>query len=190
MGFAIVLICLVSNCIIGAFGHKFQTSQQPLVKDKTLKWVSASDAFFSHLDPAGYEDNTVSFVARAQIAGSWIPGKAISWLGVTYLAYVPLDGEEITEIPNFQVLLAPPGTTSWVEAHDSVIPSLPVFGGNDPNTGESTYICRGANINGTNLIPGKLILSQGTCYLPHYVEFPVTKYEVLVVNAYGESIGV
>ncbi|CAL8143301.1 unnamed protein product [Orchesella dallaii] len=148
-----------------------------------IDWVGSRVVDLSDLTLGGKEDNQTLFVCRAQWEGDWIPGKARvdAQDGILrcHFQYWQV-GHNSTD---FEVLVWPSETTSWVETEGSIIPNRAVVSGIDPGNDEVTYVCRAWH--GNELIVGKALESFGVCFIAADGEPRISKYEVLVKNAYG-----
>jgi len=155
------------------------------MEPRFVTWVPAKNGnhpkFAVH---AGIDKGNKLYVARARYNNGVIPGKVV--VGHTS-AYISYDGKEVP-MANYEVLVAPPATLSWVDCLGSNIPPFALPGGQDPN-GETYYIGRVFH-QGTVTV-GKVHPSHGTCYVPHGgLEYPYTDYEILVKNKLGRAMNV
>ncbi|ODM93017.1 hypothetical protein Ocin01_13666 [Orchesella cincta] len=159
-----------------------------------IRWISATEAKanMSQLIPAGINPRfSTSYVARGRLPihnNRWIPGKAYKKEEklVMYYAY---RGEELST-EDFELLVVPFDTTTWIwmDSEIKVFPKLAIVGGLEPNTVETMYICRGTYDN--YVITGNLLKSSGVCSISYnYGEVRLHHYELLVINPYGESLG-
>jgi len=150
-----------------------------------ITWVSKSNGthakFAVH---AGIDSGKKLYVARAHHEGGVIPGKL--HIGHSHV-YIPFGGKEVSK-QQYEVLIAPPGSLSWIDGEGANIPYNAVEGGRDPN-GEPYYIGRVYH-QGTVTV-GKVQRSHSTCYVAHAgKEHGYRNYEILVKNAYGRAINV
>jgi len=134
---------------------------------------------------AGLDSGRELYVIRGFHQGGTIPGKL--HVGHTS-AYIGYNGEEIP-MPNYEVLVAPVASLSWVDGFGGQIPPNAVPGGRDPASGETYYIGRAWHNN--TITVGKIHPSHGSCYFPYGGKEHATKtYEVLVKNALGRAMNV
>ncbi|ODM89231.1 Cysteine--tRNA ligase [Orchesella cincta] len=151
-----------------AFAGLFISSSA--IHQEKLQWVDNSDAYVSHLIPAGGNRGGygVFYVAREKFDGNWVPGKTMVVEGI---------------------LTTPPGATSWVRAENASIPAQSVVVDEEGVNDEETFICRALHRN--DITPGKLLPSVGLCQVPYVgLEYSYPEYEVLVINDYGLANGV
>ncbi|ODM93865.1 Natterin-3 [Orchesella cincta] len=155
------------------------------MEPRQITWVPKSHGghakFAVH---AGIDSGNKLYVARAHHFGGIVPGKL--HIGHSHV-YIPYNGLEVS-VPQYEVLIAAPGTLSWVDGEGSNIPQHAIQGGRDPN-GEPYYI--GRVFHQGTITVGKVQRSHGTCYVPHGgKEHGYRNYEILVRNAYGRALNV
>ncbi|CAL8068661.1 unnamed protein product [Orchesella dallaii] len=151
-----------------------------------LKWESASTISSDQLDPAGKEGEFTYYVARGSVRKNWLNGKSLVMNG-EHVAYTPYAGQE-AEATDFQVLVVPAGTTSWVASGGNNLPNYWIAGGYHPAVNETTVICRAFHAG--HLIVGNGLKSYGACYTEYLNKVhPYSSYEILVLNDYGIATG-
>ncbi|OXA50535.1 uncharacterized protein LOC110853773 [Folsomia candida] len=155
------------------------------VQPMGIQWIPMSGgAVPPYATQAGLDSGRELYVIRAYHQGGMIPGKLHVGHSSAYIAY---GGEEVPT-PNYEVLVAPVASLSWVDGQGSFIPPNAVPGGRDPG-GETYYIGR-VWLNGTITV-GKIHPSHGSCYVPYGgKEHPSHTYEILVKNALGRAMNV
>jgi hypothetical protein len=133
---------------------------------------------------AGIDSGNKLYVARAHHQGAMVPGK----LHISHShCYIPYDSVEVA-VYSYEVLVAPPGSLSWVPGRNGHVPDNAVVGGHDVD-GETYYIGR-VITNGTVTV-GKVHPSHGVCYVSFGgKELRFDTYEILVKNALGQFLNV
>ncbi|XP_035701025.1 uncharacterized protein LOC110861924 isoform X2 [Folsomia candida] len=90
-----------------------------------LQWVAMSRGSFPKFAvEAGIDSGKKLYVARASHAGGVVPGKLHVGHSSAYIAY---DGKEIS-MPNYEVLIGPTASLSWVESSNGQVPQHAVIG--------------------------------------------------------------
>lgn len=153
--------CLVASCFVLIWCSVAEAA--------SLEWVKAGqgeklDVFNVGLEPAGIEGTSYLYVARVQPDPSnsrRVPGK----LKVDYRFIAFVSDEEITDYNKFEVLVAPPGSTSWLASSEKNLPENAIVGGELPD-GSPAYICRALHSTG-NVIVGKYFGEEGYCKYPY-----------------------
>ncbi|CAG7717400.1 unnamed protein product [Allacma fusca] len=113
-------------------------------------------------------------VARAYFNGALIPGKLHAGHTSCYVAW---NGQE-HPVPNYEVLVAPPGVLRWVPSTGGYLLANAVLGGHSEN-GEQLLVGRAYHAGTT--VPGKVHPSHRVCYIPYGgQEIPVSHYDVLM----------
>jgi len=150
-----------------------------------LEWVSQSGgAYPPYAVHAGVDSDNELYVARAHHEGAIVPGKLHVTHSSIYIAY------NMAEVPvgDYEVLIAPPASLSWVEGSGGNTPTNAVEGGHE-NDGEKLFI--GRVIHEGTVTVGKVHPSHGVCYFPYAgEELNSADYEILVRNAFGLLKGV
>jgi len=150
---------------------------------QTISWVPQSGGdrpkFAVH---AGIDEGAKLFVARAHHDGALVPGK----LHVGHSSiYIPYNMKEEPK-DDYEVLIAPPASVSWVPGEGGSIPDNAIPGGYESN-GETMYI--GRAIHNGKVTIGKVHPSHGVCYVAYGgEELNFSEYEILVKNALGRMM--
>jgi len=165
----------------GAGWNAGQHGAQPA----TIQWLpSRGGQAAPYAVPAGLDSGRELYVIRAYHEGGTVPGKLHVGHSSAYIAYA---GNEVPKY-DYEVLVAPVASLSWVDGQGSHIPPHAVPGGRDPN-GETYYVGR-VWLNGTITV-GKVHPSHGACYVPYGgQEHASHSYEILVRNALGRAMNV
>ncbi|ODM92171.1 Golgi-associated plant pathogenesis-related protein 1 [Orchesella cincta] len=179
------------SAVIAAFIFLVEAKTLTTKEGQKIQWIPSGDARknMSQLIPAGEDTNgKINYVARGTLSrhdSRWVPGKAHMNGNVFYMYYAFNGSEFLTQ--TFELLVVPLESTTWVQGEGQTIPRLAIVGGLEPSNVETSYICRGKVDNLT--MTGKLLKSSGKCGIPFHKEQRLDDYEVLVINEFGESIG-
>lgn len=165
--------------------------------NNAIQWLNAtpSEVMVHGLNPAGWEDHLHLFVCRAWIPEEerWLPGKI--WVNAGFhhrvLCFVSKNQNETIPKVDFQLLLAPSGTTSWVPGSVNYEPEHGIIGGTGVE-GENLFVCRAFPINNSTLIIGKYSTNTKLCYVTvaDNAHFEISSFEILVANDLAMTKGV
>jgi hypothetical protein len=161
----------------GEWDIDIEDGTAPIAPSGGVQWVPASGGSVPEGAFVGGEDNGAKvYVTRASHEGALLPGKLVEGHAC---AYVPWGGEEHSK-EQYEVLVVPAGSVSWVDAAGDAVPPKAINAGNS-EANEPLYIGRATHEDQPTV--GKYHPANGSVYVSYGgKEIPYAEFQVLVLN--------